>query len=115
MNKQNKFRLQLQLLACLGQNSARLIVTFLLSGKLRLHITVPYYRVIHKKVAHEIEDKMHGKIKMILQKDEDLAHIKQQYSDRFSKKIDFKSAFLVAFRDSICHFVGPLVGRSVGW
>ena len=39
------------------------------------------YRVIHKKVSHKTEDKMDEKLKMILQKDENLAHIQQQYGD----------------------------------
>ena len=43
-------------------------------------------------MSHKTEDKMHEKIKMILKKDENLAHIKQQYSDSFEKK-DSKSAF----------------------
>ena len=38
------------------------------------------YGVIHKKVSHETEDKMQEKMKMILQVDGNLAHLKQQYS-----------------------------------
>ena len=37
------------------------------------------YRVIRKKVFHETEEKMQGKMKMTLQKDENVAHIPQQY------------------------------------
>ena len=33
------------------------------------------YRVIHKKLSHKTEDKMQEKMKMILQVDENLAHI----------------------------------------
>ena len=33
------------------------------------------YRVIHKKLSHKTEDKMQEKIKMILQVEENLAHI----------------------------------------
>ena len=33
------------------------------------------YRVIHKKLSHETEDKMQEKMKMILQVDENLAHL----------------------------------------
>ena len=32
------------------------------------------YRVIHKKLSHKTEDKMQGKMKMIFQVDENLAH-----------------------------------------
>ena len=32
-------------------------------------------------------------MKMIIQKDENLVHIQQQYSVSFVKKIDFKSGF----------------------
>ena len=52
------------------------------------------YRVIHKKLSHKTEDKMQEKRKMILQVDENLAHIQQQYSEYFCEKIDSKSAFL---------------------
>ena len=33
------------------------------------------YRVIHKKLSHKTEDKMQEKMKMILQADENLAHL----------------------------------------
>ena len=33
------------------------------------------YRVIHKKLSHKTEDKMQEKMKMILQFDENLAHL----------------------------------------
>ena len=52
------------------------------------------YRVIHKKMSHKTEDKMQEKMKRILQVDENWAHIWQQYSESFCKKIDSKSAFL---------------------
>ena len=35
----------------------------------------PGYRVIHNKLSHKTEDKMQEKMKMILQVDENLAHI----------------------------------------
>ena len=34
-----------------------------------------WYRVIHKKLSHKTEDKMQEKMKMILQVDENLAHL----------------------------------------
>ena len=34
-----------------------------------------WYRVTHKKLSHKTEDKMQEKMKMILQVDENLAHI----------------------------------------
>ena len=52
------------------------------------------YRVIHKKLSHKTEDKMQEKMKMILQANENWAHIQQQYSESFCEKIDSKSAFL---------------------
>ena len=61
----------------------------ILEGKL-----CTWYRVIHKNLSHNFEDKMQEKIKMILQVDENLAHLKQQYSESFCEKIDSKSAFL---------------------
>ena len=51
------------------------------------------YRVIQKKLFHKSEEKMQEKMKMILQKDENLVHIQQQYSVSFYKKIDSKSGF----------------------
>ena len=47
-----------------------------------------------KKEFHKHEEKMQKKMNMILQKDENLVHIQQQYSDSFFKKIDSKYAFL---------------------
>ena len=51
------------------------------------------YRVIQKKLFHKNEEKMQEKMKMILQKNENLAYIQQQYSVSFSEKIDSKSGF----------------------
>ena len=34
-----------------------------------------WYRVIHKRLSYKTEDKMQEKIKMILQVDENLAHL----------------------------------------
>ena len=44
------------------------------------------YRVNHKKVRHKSEEKMHKKMKMTLQKDENLAHEQPQYGVCFCKK-----------------------------
>ena len=44
------------------------------------------YRVIQKKLFHKSEEKMQEKMKMILQRDENLVHIQQQYSVSFYKK-----------------------------
>ena len=41
-----------------------------------------------------MQDKMQEKLKLILQVDETLAHLKQQNSESFWEKIDSKSAFL---------------------
>ena len=49
------------------------------------------YRVIQKKLFHKSEEKMQEKMKMILQKDEILVHMQQQYSDSFGEKIGSKS------------------------
>ena len=53
-----------------------------------------WYGVIHKKVSQKTEDKMQEKMKVILQNDENLAHI---YNNTivilFAKKINLKSAF----------------------
>ena len=51
------------------------------------------YRVIHKKVLHKSEEKMHKK-KMAGQKDENLAHEQHQYGICFSKKKCFLSRFM---------------------
>ena len=47
------------------------------------------YRVIHKKCPTKLKTKCMEKMKMIfvLQKDENLLHIQQQYSDSFMKKL----------------------------
>ena len=50
-------------------------------------------RVIRKKLFHKSEEKIQEKMKMILQKDENLVHIQQQYSVSFCEKIDSKSGF----------------------
>ena len=41
------------------------------------------YRVIQKKLFHKSEEKMQEKMKMILQKNENLVHIQQQYGVSF--------------------------------
>ena len=51
------------------------------------------YRVIQKKLFHKSEEKMQEKMKMILQKNENLVHVQQQYSVSFCEKIDSKSGF----------------------
>ena len=51
------------------------------------------YMVIQKKLFHKSEEKIQEKMKMILQKDENLVHIQQQYSVSFREKIDSKSGF----------------------
>ena len=52
-----------------------------------------WHRVIQKKLLHKSEEKMQEKMKMIVQKDENLVHIviQQQYSVSFNKKVDSKS------------------------
>ena len=55
-----------------------------------------------KKWSHKIEEKMQEKMKMNLQKDENLVHIQQQYSDSFCEKIDSKSAFFWQIWHSHC-------------
>ena len=60
------------------------------------------YRVIHKKVSRKTEDKMQEKKKMILQVDENLAHLQQQYSESFCEKIYSKSAFLQSIWYFLC-------------
>ena len=42
--------------------------------------------MIHKKVLHKSEGKMHKEMKMTLQKDENLAHEQHQYGVCFCKK-----------------------------
>ena len=44
---------------------------------------IDLYRVIHEKVSHKTEEKMQENMKMTLQKDENLIHTQQQYSDSF--------------------------------
>ena len=46
-----------------------------------------------KKLFHRSGEKMQEKMKMILQNDENLVHIQQQYSVYFCEKIDSKSGF----------------------
>ena len=48
---------------------------------------------IMKTSYEKSEEKMQEKIKMILQKHENLVYIQQQYSVSFCKKIDSKSEF----------------------
>ena len=47
---------------------------------------MPWYRVIHKKVFHKSEEKMHEKMKMTKQKDKNLAQEQHQYGVCFWKK-----------------------------
>ena len=64
------------------------------------------YRVIHKKLSHKTEDKMQEKMKIILQVDENLAHIYQQYSESFcEKKKRFKSCI---FTVDMAHFLSNI-------
>ena len=51
------------------------------------------YRVIQKKLLNKSEEKMQEKMKMILQKNENLVHVQQQYGVSFCEKIDSKSGF----------------------
>ena len=44
-------------------------------SKLYVFMILWKYRVIHKKLSYKTEDKMQEKLKMILQVDENLAHI----------------------------------------
>ena len=47
------------------------------------------YRVVKKKVLHKSERKMPKKMKMTLQRAENLVHVKQHYGDSICKKIFF--------------------------
>ena len=57
------------------------------------HTLIDKYRVIQKKLFHKSEEKKQEKIKMILQKNENLVHVQQQYGVSFCEKIDSKSGF----------------------
>ena len=46
-----------------------------------------------KSCSTKVKKKMQEKMKMILQKDEKLVHIQQQYSVSFCEKIDSKFGF----------------------
>ena len=46
-----------------------------------------------KSCSTKVKKKMQEKMKMILQKDENLSYIQQQYSVSFCEKIDSKSGF----------------------
>ena len=50
---------------------------------------IPKYRVIKKKVFHKSEGKMPKKMKMTLQRAENLVHVKRHYGDSICKKIFF--------------------------
>ena len=47
------------------------------------------YGVVKKKVFHKSEGKMPKKMKMTLQRAENLVHVKQHYGDSICKKIFF--------------------------
>ena len=49
----------------------------------------PMYRVIQKKVLHKSEGKMPQKMKMTLQRAENLVHVKRHYGDSICKEIFF--------------------------
>ena len=44
------------------------------------------YRVIQKKLFHKSEEQMQEKMKMILNKNENLVHLQQQYGVSFCEK-----------------------------
>ena len=52
-----------------------------------------HYRVFLKNALHESEEKMHGKTKMTLQRDENLVHEYQEYRVYFCIEIIFESWF----------------------
>ena len=75
-------------------------ISFVLQGhqtqmpdKVKLLLQKYWYRVIQKKLFHKREEKMQEKMKMILQKNENLVHVQQQYGVSFCEKIDSKSGF----------------------
>ena len=47
------------------------------------------YGVVKKKVNHKREEKMHSKVKMTLQRAENLVHVQQHHGKHFYKKIFF--------------------------
>ena len=47
------------------------------------------YRVSNKKVFHESEEKMHKKMKMTLQRAENLVQVQEHYGISFYEKIFF--------------------------
>ena len=47
---------------------------------------ISWYRVIQKKLFHKREEKIQEKRKMILQRNENLVHVQQQYGVSFCKK-----------------------------
>ena len=49
------------------------------------------YRVSKKKVLHEIEEKMHKKMKITYQRAKNLVRVQQHYSIYFHEKIFFYS------------------------
>ena len=51
------------------------------------------YRVIQKKLFHKSEEKKQEKMKMNLQKNENLVHVQQQYVVSFCEKNDSKFGF----------------------
>ena len=50
---------------------------------------LPIYGVVKKKVNHKREEKMHSKVKMTLQRAENLVHVQQHHGKHFYKKIFF--------------------------
>ena len=53
----------------------------------QLFLNHPIYRVDNKKVFHKSEGKMPQKMKITLQRAENLVHVKQHYVVPFCKKI----------------------------
>ena len=51
--------------------------------------TLGQYRVSNKKVFHESEEKMHKKMKMTLQRAENLVQVQEHYGISFYEKIFF--------------------------
>ena len=47
------------------------------------------YGVVNKKVLHKSEEKMPKKMKMTLQRAENLVHVKRHYGDSICKEIFF--------------------------
>ena len=71
-----------------------------------------WYRVIQKKLFHENEEKMQEKMKMILQKNENLVNIQQQYGVSFCEKIVSKSGFSWQIWHYLCLIFMILIGTK---